>query len=67
MAEARTMSDIDRLQISANISKLMAETMKISAETSKIQAEQKYYPAVAFGAIVVSALGVAAAIIVKLL
>ena len=67
MAEARIMSDIDRLQISANISKLMAETMKLSAETSKIQAELRYYPWVALGAIIVSALGVAAAVIVKLL
>ncbi|WP_291779239.1 hypothetical protein [Luteibacter sp.] len=61
------MSDIDRQQINANISKLMAETMKLSAETSKIQAELRYYPAVALGAIIVSALGVAAAVVVKLL
>jgi hypothetical protein len=77
MEETRTVNATDIELIHANISKMMAETMKLSAETSKlsaetmkvgaetskIQAEQRYYPIVALGAIIVSALGAGAAII----
>lgn len=53
----------ETMKLSAETSKLSAETMKVGAETSKIQAEQRYYPIVALGAIIVSALGAGAAII----
>ncbi|WP_285401008.1 hypothetical protein [Luteibacter sp. ME-Dv--P-043b] len=74
MEETRTVNAADIELIHANISKMMAETMKlsaetskVSAETSKIQAEQRYYPIVAFGAIIVGALGAGAAIIAALI
>lgn len=66
MEETRAMNADDIDEIRANISKTMAETMKIGAETAKIQAESRYYPVVASGAIIVSAVGAATAIIVKL-
>jgi len=42
--------------IHANISKTIAETMKLGAETSKINKEGRFYPIVAFGAIVAAGL-----------
>ncbi|MGF6709623.1 hypothetical protein QFZ41_000587 [Luteibacter sp. W1I16] len=67
MAEAKTVQAAELEQIHANITKTMAETMKLGAETAKIQAEQRYYPMVALGAIIVSALGAGAVVVAKFL
>jgi hypothetical protein len=67
MAEAKTVNAADLELIHANISKTIAETMKLGAETSKINAELRYYPMVAFGALVVGVVGAVAAVLVKVL
>lgn len=67
MDEAGTVQDAELEQLRANINKTMAETMKIGAETAKVIAEQRYYPMIALGAIVVSALSAVAVLIAKLL
>jgi hypothetical protein len=66
MAETMKLS-AETSKLSAETMKVGAEAMKVGAETSKIQAEQRYYPIVALGAIIVSALGAGAAIIAAII
>lgn len=47
----------------AEATRIEAETDKIKAETTKILQEHRYYPKVAFGALLVSAVGTGAAIV----
>jgi aspartate-semialdehyde dehydrogenase len=66
MSDPSSMKEEDRELIRAQITKMMAETMKIGAETTKILQEQRYYPMIAVGTIVVSAVTVGVAYLVKL-
>jgi aspartate-semialdehyde dehydrogenase len=66
MSDSSSMKEEDRDLIRAQINKMMAETMKIGAETTKILQEQRYYPMIALGSIVVSAVTVGISYLIKL-
>ena len=67
------MNDEERKLLRAQISQQIAQTMrigaeipKIMAESQKIQAETRYYPLIALGTIVVSALVATTVLVIKL-
>jgi hypothetical protein len=66
MSDSPSMKEEDRELIRAQLTKMMAETMKIGAETTKILQEQRYYPMIAVGSIVVSAVSVGIGFLIKL-
>jgi hypothetical protein len=66
MSGSPSMKEEDRELIRAQLTKMMAETMKIGAETTKILQEQRYYPMIAVGSIVVSAVSVGIGFLIKL-
>jgi hypothetical protein len=66
MSGSPSMKEEDRELIRAQLTKMMAETMKIGAETTKILQEQRYYPMIALGSIVVSAVSVGIGSLIKL-
>ncbi len=66
MSDSSSMQEEDRDLVRAQINKMMAETMKIGAETTKILQEQRYYPMIAVGSIVASAVTVGIAYLIKL-
>jgi aspartate-semialdehyde dehydrogenase len=66
MSDSPSMKEEDLELIRAQINKMMAETMKIGAETTKILQEQRYYPMIALGSIVVSAVSVGVGFLIKL-
>jgi hypothetical protein len=66
MSGSPSMKEEDRELIRAQLTKMMAETMKIGAETTKILQEQRYYPMIALGSIVVSAVSVGIGFLIKL-
>lgn len=60
--ETRERADAVIAELIANAQRHMAESEKLRAETAKIQAESRWYPFVALAGVMLSALGVFAAV-----